>query len=259
MTEFVELQEVAKVIMGTAPPGASYNTDGDGVPLVAGAGDYGDITPEPKKWTTSPTRVTVPGDLIVCVRATIGDLNWADRGYCLGRGVAALRPKNGKLDSRYLGHFINARKRQLSGLGTGSTFLAIRRSDIETFPIPLPKLEEQKRIAAILDKADAIRRQRQEALDASTHLIEVAFHHLFGDCLANEHQFPECEFQELCGRIVDCPHSTPTYADRLTEFACVRSSDIQDGYIDWISTKYVEKDEYEVRIARHTPIAGEVL
>lgn len=125
--------------------------------------------------------------------------------------------------------------------------------------MPVPPLEEQKRITAILDKSDTIRRKRQESLAASTHLITGAFRQMFGDCQANGREFPECEFQELCGKIVDCPHTTPTYADRLTEFACVRSSDIQDGYIDWGSTKYVEKDEYEVRIARHTPTAGEVL
>lgn len=186
MMKSVELQDVAEILMGTAPPGSSYNTDGIGIPLVAGAGDYGATNPLPKKWTTSPTRLAEPGDLILCVRATIGDLNWADKTYCLGRGVAAVRPKNGKLDRNYLAQFIGANKEQLSRLGTGSTFLAIRRGDIETFPIPLPPLEEQKRIAAILDKADVARRKRQDTVDEITAITDAVFFEMFGDVSIND-------------------------------------------------------------------------
>ena len=181
----VPLSSVAHINMGTAPPGNSYNTHGDGIPMIAGAGDYGEINPEPKKWTTSPTRIVEPGDLIICVRATIGDINWADKQYCLGRGVAGLRPKNGQLDIKYLAHFIASKKQALTALGTGSTFLAIRRGDLENLAIPLPSLEKQKRIAAILDKADAISRKRAEAIRMADDFLKAAFLDMFGDPVRN--------------------------------------------------------------------------
>ena len=185
MMNTVPLGEVADLAMGSAPPGHSYNNNGQGLPMIAGAGDYGEKFPNPKKWTTSPTRVTEIGDLIVCVRATIGDLNWADKKYCLGRGVAGLRPKKGKLDINFAAHYINAKKNDLEKLGTGSTFLAIRRADLENFPIPLPPLPEQKRIAAILDKADAIRRKRQQAIQLADEFLRATFLDMFGDPVTN--------------------------------------------------------------------------
>lgn len=191
------------------------------------------------------------------VAAVPAELN----GATASTGFCVLRPRPEMVCWRYLYHWVRSPAfiRDMTRKATGASYPAVSDRIIHESKIPLPKLEEQKRIAAILDKADAIRRKRQESLAASTHLIAGAFRQMFGDCQANGYAFPECEFQELCGKIVDCPHSTPTYAERMTEFACVRSSDIQDGYIDWGSTKYVEKDEYELRIARHTPTAGEVL
>jgi hypothetical protein len=72
----VPLSHAAEVSMGSAPPGSSYNETGDGVPMIAGAGDFASDHPSPKKWTTQPTRLAQAGDLIICVRATIGDLNY---------------------------------------------------------------------------------------------------------------------------------------------------------------------------------------
>jgi type I restriction enzyme, S subunit len=185
MTNTITLGEVAFVAMGSAPPGNTYNDIGKGLPMIAGAGDYGEKYPEPKKWTTAPSRVTEIGDLIVCVRATIGNLNWADKKYCLGRGVAGLRAKKSKLDINYAAHYINAKKHDLEKLGTGSTFLAIRRADLENFPIPLPPLSEQKRIAVILDKVDAIRRKRQQAIKLADDFLHATFLDMFGDPVTN--------------------------------------------------------------------------
>lgn len=202
MMNIVFLGEVAHVAMGSAPPSLSYNSIGEGLPLIAGAGDYGEKYPVPKKWTIAPTRVTEIGDLIVCVRATIGDLNWADKKYCLGRGVAGLRPKKGKLDINFAAHYINAKKNDLAKLGTGSTFLAVRRADLENFPIPLPPLPEQNRIAAILDKADAIRRKRLAAIKLVDDFLLATFLDMFGDPVINPKGWNVIKVIDVCGCIV---------------------------------------------------------
>src|SRR5438552_1436542 len=91
LTAYTRLGAVAQVIMGQAPPGSTYNEEQEGIPLIAGAGDLGDISPRPDLWTTAPTQVCQSGDIIFCVRATIGVMNWANKEYCLARGVAAIR------------------------------------------------------------------------------------------------------------------------------------------------------------------------
>lgn len=181
----VELSGVCDVNMGQAPKGTSYNEEGNGYALIAGAGDYGETTPEPKKHTTEPTKLSQVDDLILCIRATIGDLNWSDRVYCLGRGVAGLKPASEKLDRNYLWHFIQSNKDKLAALGTGSTFKQISRKHIEEFEIPLPPLEDQKRIAAILDKADALRCKRGKAIALTDDLLRSTFLDMFGDPITN--------------------------------------------------------------------------
>ncbi len=193
----VPLSEVCEITMGQAPVGSSYNENGEGYALIAGAGDFGEITPEPKKHTVKPTRISRLNDLILCIRATIGDLNWSNKEYCLGRGVAGLRPINGKLDKNYLWHFVDSNKYQLKARGTGSTFKQVSRSHIEEWEIPLPPIKEQKRIAAILDKADAIRRKRQQAINLTDQLLRSVFLEMFGDPVTNPKGWVKVKFDDL--------------------------------------------------------------
>lgn len=182
----MKLGDVCHIIMGQAPSGDSYNYEANGVPLIAGAGDLGEEFPAPTRSTSSPSKISEIGDIILCIRATIGDKNWSDKKYCLGRGVAALRPKNiEKLIPNYLWHWVEAFADVLKSKGKGATFLQVTRSDIEELPIKLPHPDEQRRIAAILDKADAIRRKRQEALKMADDLVKSQFIEMFGDPVTN--------------------------------------------------------------------------
>jgi len=193
----VLLEQCCDITMGQAPAGSSYNESGDGLALIAGAGDFGDLTPSPKKFTSAASKVSKPGDIILCIRATIGDTNWSDKEYCLGRGVAGLRAKTGVLDQNYLWYFIEANKEQLSLKGTGSTFKQVSRSHIAEWKIPLPTLEEQKRIAAILDKADALRRKRQQAIKLSEQFLKSVFLDMFGDPVTNPKRWEIARFGDV--------------------------------------------------------------
>ena len=59
--------------------------------------------------------------------------------------------------------------------------------------------------------------------------------------------------------IVDCPHSTPKKADRITNYPCIRTSELKAGNICWDSMQYLEKEEYMIRTARLKPIAGDIV
>ena len=149
--------------MGQAPNGASYNDKGVGLPLIAGAGDFGVDYPQTKKFTSAPTKVCADGDIIVSIRATVGTKVLSDGKFCLGRGVAGLRPTPA-LNARYLWHWLGNAEAVLASKGRGATFPQVSRNDLAELEIPLPPLFEQRRIAAILDKADELRRKRKNAL-----------------------------------------------------------------------------------------------
>ena len=150
--------------MGQAPTGDTYNDEGDGLPLIAGAGDFGDVYPRPKKFTSAKNmRTSRPGDVIVGIRASIGDKVLADDVYCLGRGVAGLRA-GPRLDQRYLWNWVTHAAPTLAAKGRGATFLQVNKNDIAELEMPLPPIEEQRRIAAVLDAADLLRAKRRQAL-----------------------------------------------------------------------------------------------
>ncbi|MCI0412183.1 restriction endonuclease subunit S [bacterium] len=180
----VHLGDVAEIIMGQSPDGANYNFDGRGLPLVTGAGQFGDKYPRPLQFSTAGSKVSRAGDIIICIRATIGDLNWSDREYYLGRGVAVIR-SGAELHPEYTWRAVHWKKKLLESRATGSTFKQVKREDLEKLELPLPSLPEQRRIAAILDKADELRAKRYDSISKVQEMIKAQFIEIFGDPVGN--------------------------------------------------------------------------
>ena len=201
------LSAVCDISMGQAPKGDSYNAMRSGYPLIAGAGDFGELTPAPKKYTDAPTKLSRPGDLILCIRATIGDRNWSDKEYCLGRGVAGLRAKDADLSQAYLWHWLDHVAPVLRTQGRGATFLQVSKGDIAALQIPLPPLDEQKRIAGILDAADALRAKRRKAVAQLDTLLQATFLDMFGDPVTNPKGWEAPALSEVTDEI----YRYPTY------------------------------------------------
>ncbi len=233
------LKEVCNITMGQAPPGDSYNYDKMGIPLLAGAGDFGNINPEPKKYTSLPGKICKVGDLILCIRATIGDRNWADKEYCLGRGVAGLRAKEELLDQSYLWHWLEVGKEQLLKQARGSTFKQVSQDAIASCEIPVPPIEEQRRIAAILDQADAVRRKRQEAIRLTEELLRATFLDMFGDPVTNPKGWETTQLENLCKRVTDGTHQSPNWTDQGIPFLFI--SNIVNGELDFNVSKYISE------------------
>ena len=87
----VLLTDVAKLTMGSSPPGDTYNEDGEGLPFYQGVRDFGRRFPGYRVWTTGAVRLAQSNDTLVSVRAPVGELNRSRETCCIGRGVAAVR------------------------------------------------------------------------------------------------------------------------------------------------------------------------
>jgi len=144
------LEEVAHIEMGQSPDGDSCNDDGDGIPLIGGPADLGLEFPQSTRWTNSPTKLCKPGDIIVCVRATIGEPRWADGIYCLGRGVAGIRPVDKYLLPKFLFFIIEGNEQILQNQGTGTTFKTISKQHLASIQVPMIPVEEQEIIVSFL-------------------------------------------------------------------------------------------------------------
>lgn len=164
------LSDVAMLNMGQSPKGDATNVDGLGLPLIGGAADYNGASLNSARFTSVPTKVCTSGDLILCIRATIGKIAVADKKYCLGRGVAGITPF--ALDREYLRYFIFSESDKLDRAGTGSTFRQIDKNTLSHWPIPVPPPPEQRRIVAKLDRLFERTRRAREELSHIPRLIE---------------------------------------------------------------------------------------
>ncbi len=163
-----KLDEVAPISMGQSPSGDSYNFDNEGVPLLNGPTEFGERHPTPRQWTVSPTKFCKTGDILICVRgATTGKMNWADQEYCIGRGLAALSADNTKCVPEYVYYFVRTQTQEILSRTAGSTFPNLPGDKLKTLPIPVPSLDEQRRIVAYLDglqaKVDELWRLQSES------------------------------------------------------------------------------------------------
>jgi len=163
------LREVAHVEMGQSPPGGTYNDRGEGLPLLNGPTEFGRDHPTPRQWTTTVTKVAQPGDLLISIRATIGRMNWADQPYCIGRGLAAIRPRP-DLDAQYLRHALMHLAPEIASRTAGSTFANLSGEKLLNLPIPVPPLDEQLHVAHRLTRAEDASERAAALLDRSSAL-----------------------------------------------------------------------------------------
>jgi type I restriction enzyme S subunit len=149
------VEDVSYVEMGQSPPSEHYNKLGEGIPFFQGKADFGDRSPKPRYWCTLPTKFADPGDILISVRAPVGPTNVADRRCCIGRGLAGLRPYRG-FDREFFLLSLRAFEPELASLGFGTTFVAINKNQLRSFPLPFPPLAEQRRIVAKVDELMAL-------------------------------------------------------------------------------------------------------
>ena len=150
--EWVKLGNVCEIIMGQSPPSDTYNEEGIGLPFFQGKIEFGEVYPRPKKWCSRPMKIAKPNDALIAVRAPVGPTNLCREECCIGRGLAALRPDQNKLSNWFLLYVLRYFKPKITQIGKGSTFGAITKKDLIALEIPLPHLEEQKRIVAYFDR-----------------------------------------------------------------------------------------------------------
>ena len=206
------LADVAQVIMGQSPPSSTYNTVGEGLPFYQGKTDFGDMFPTPRVYCTEPSRIAEAGDILISVRAPVGPTNISRERSAIGRGLSVIRPKE-KLDRDFLLYFLRFYEPELAKAGTGSTFAAVAREDLETIKLPLPPLTEQKRIASLLARADRLRSLRRTGRELGESLPQSVFLEMFGEPKANPNGYDIFELGEIGtldrGRSKNRPRNVP--------------------------------------------------
>ena len=148
-----KLQEIVDVTMGQSPKSEFYNTEGKGYPFLQGNRTFGFKYPTFDTYTTVMTKPAKAGDVIMSVRAPVGDLNITPVDMCLGRGVCSLRMKNG--NQSFLYYMMKYYVPHLLKKESGTVFGSVNRNDINGLEVDIPGDEQtQRRIARYLEMID---------------------------------------------------------------------------------------------------------
>jgi len=147
------LADIASVTMGQSPDGSSYNESGTGTVFYQGRTDFGSRFPTRRLFTTQPKRMAIEGDILVSVRAPVGDLNVAAEPCCLGRGLAGIQSKSG--NQSFILYTMFALKQQLDMFnGEGTVFGSINKNDMATLSVVIPTDEVVQQFESIVKPMD---------------------------------------------------------------------------------------------------------
>lgn len=155
------LSDIAQITMGQSPSGETYNETGNGTVFFQGRAEFGWRFPKTRLYTTSPKRMAKENDVLLSVRAPVGDINIAKEDCCIGRGLAAIHPKDG-YQSFVLYSLLAARKTLSRFNSEGTVFGSINKNSLSQLPIMIPSKEAIKQFERQVQSIDRLIRLNSE-------------------------------------------------------------------------------------------------
>ena len=138
--QYTKVLEEFGVVMGQSPSSKTYNEVGDGLPFFQGRRDFGSRYPHPRVFCSESKKTAMKGDVLISVRAPVGDINMALETCCIGRGVASIRHKDDKKSYTYYS-MLALTKLFLSYEGEGTVFGSINKRQLSNLPHLNPQEE----------------------------------------------------------------------------------------------------------------------
>lgn len=172
--------------------------------------------------------------------------------------LVPLRCDAARLDAQYLAHYLRGPEflRFATNVVAGAKMPRMVMSEFWKFPIPLPPLPEQRRIAAILDQADALRAKRRGALAQLDSLTQSIFTEMFGDLVVNPKGFAVSLLGKLCD-VRDGTHDSPKYVS--DGYPLVTSKNLSEGRVDLTDVNLISKFDYDAINKRSKVDRGDLL
>ena len=161
------------------------------------------------------------------------------------------------LDKKFAYYLLQHITEKVKAAGRGISMIHMTKGGMEAWEVSIPPLDEQKRIAAILDHADELRNKRKRAIDRLNQLGQAIFHEMFGNPANNPKGFEIRPLVDVVSRVTDGEHQTPRRTD--SGYKLLSARNVRDGFIDFENVDYVDGAEYNRISKRCAPKNGDVL
>ena len=240
------LQDLGTIYTGSTPKTNDESLFGGDIPFVT-PGDLGEITPihtATRSLTEegAKTGTLLPaGAVLVCCIGSLGKIGFAGKPLVTNQQINAVVFDGKKIDPRYGFFACRLLKPQLESMAPATTVPIVNKSRFSELKIPVPPLEEQRRIAVILDQAETLRTQRRTALALLDSLTQSLFLDMFGDPVANPKGWPFTRLDQLVRRDDSINYGVVQPGDALDEgVPLVRVGDVVDENFDPAALKRID-------------------
>lgn len=230
--------------------------------------DQSDLIAVPSRFVKRSEQALQEGDILISSANSwnlVGKVCYVPNlSYSAAAGgfISILRPRYNLVDPKYLYYWIASPEVQNKIRSFGRKTTNISNLDVDRFlelDVPTPPLVEQKRIAAILDKADAIRRKRQQAIQLADAFRRAVFLDMFGDPVTNSKGFRRGAITELAEIITGHAFKSNRYVSSSgSAVRLCRGTNVLTSYFDWSDTAYYPKDQLE-GLERYLLASGDVV
>ena len=248
--QLVTLGKHIDILSGCAFPSSGFNRN-NGVPLIRIRDILSGKTETYYEGSYDLKYLIKKGDLLVGMDGDFNREYWKGTDALLNQRVCKITPNPETLDKNFLYHFLQKELDKIHATTDVVTVKHLSVKKIQDIKIRLPSLKEQKRIAAILDKADAIRQKREQAIKLSDDFLRAKFLEMFGTPANNIHRFPKGTIRDLVDSV---NYGTSAKASIDSgEYPILRMGNITyQGRWDFTDLKYLdlsvkEKDKYLVK------------
>lgn len=254
----IALAECSEIVSGATP---STSVDGYwngdicwATPKDLSGLDSHYIADTPRKLTrqgleSCAANILPANSVLFSSRAPIGHVAINTVPMATNQGFKSFIPKPGLLDPKYLFHWLRANRTYLESLGNGATFKEVSKSVVAKVKVPTPPLEDQRRIAAILDQADTLRAKRREALAQLDALAQSIFIEMFGDPVTNPKGWQNVRFEDACptrlGKMLDQKQQSGQHQRRY-----LRNANVQWFQFDLSNLLEMDFDEHARNVFR---------
>jgi type I restriction enzyme S subunit len=226
------LDKHVDILSGFAFKSSFFNENGEGLPLIRIRDVVGGQSSTYYSGEYSKDFIIENGDLLVGMDGDFNRERWSGDRALLNQRVCKITAKGEALDQGYLYHFLPKALLKIHSETPAVTVKHLSVKGIKDIEIPLPLLTEQKRIAAILDKADAIRCKRQQAIQLADEFLRAVFLDMFGDPVTNPRKWDEYVLKDIAEIRSGVTKGKKVDPSTAVTLPYMRVANVQDGYLD---------------------------
>ncbi|HEY2210721.1 MAG TPA: restriction endonuclease subunit S [Bradyrhizobium sp.] len=257
------IDEFCETGSGGTPSRANGDYYGGNIPWVKSGELREDVITDTEEKITaraikeSSAKIVPSGAILLAMYgATVGRMAFLGIDAATNQAVCNIRPDPKKAFPRYVFHCLQSKINHFLGRAAGGAQPNISQGIIRETKIPLPPLDEQRRIAAILDKADALRRKRQRTIGLHDNLAQSIFLEMFGDPRSNPKGFKTSGFEPLLKTSPNFGSMIPPKIQEA-EWVSLRVANIQNWKLALEDSKYIDLPSDSVE--KHTLLDGDII